>query len=364
MYRCGVDERAAGHLHRALAHRLVFASCVRSSVPEHSTSLKGSAFSYRLCEAMLCGVQRSVSSGASTTKWSLAQPREHAIGRLAVDHRGRAAFEDLRRVPRESLREAAHQRHRREDRGVARAAGDHDVGAGFERAMNGSAPIMPTMCALRSITASSNCGAGWSGLMRPSRSALLEIVLVLLGVDQRELECQVLRRAAISLTMPATRASWMSPPAVPAEPISSGTPSRRAPLQHEPQVALDGVVRKRGASRRRDRLGSGIGRSRVAADEVRLLTRALFERGSRRSPNRTRRWRTGCGPRRYRRGSFLPDHIVAFAAAVLGFELLFVEEFIFELRDLVVAEELGDGLPCRPAGRAGRRARRSPCTAS
>src|SRR3970040_1062768 len=44
---------------------------VRSSVPEDSTSLNGSAFSYRLCDAMLCGEHLRSGSGASTTKWSL-----------------------------------------------------------------------------------------------------------------------------------------------------------------------------------------------------------------------------------------------------------------------------------------------------
>src|SRR5258706_14168968 len=48
---------------------------VRSSVPDDSTSLNGSPFSYRLCDATLCGEQRSSGSGARTTKWSL---RSHA----------------------------------------------------------------------------------------------------------------------------------------------------------------------------------------------------------------------------------------------------------------------------------------------
>ena len=86
--------------------RLVFRLSVRSSVPEHSTSWNGSAFSYRLCEAMLCGVQRSVRIGRLEHEMIAAQPREHAVRRLAVDHRRRAAFEDLRRMPGDAWRES------------------------------------------------------------------------------------------------------------------------------------------------------------------------------------------------------------------------------------------------------------------
>ena len=96
-------------------------------------------------------------------------------------------------------------------------------------AMIGSAPIMPTMCALLSITASFRGGAGSSGTIRPWCSFSSRKLFSCSEWINAILKARP-SSAAISRTMSAYAANWVSPPAVPQLPRISEMSRRRAPL--------------------------------------------------------------------------------------------------------------------------------------
>ena len=94
--------------------------------------------------------------------------------------------------------------------------------------MYGSAPIMPTMWSLRSMTDSSSVGAATQRLDPAFRESPLQVLLVLLRVDDRQLEVQILlaRDLLDDLHHPG---QVEIAAAVPAEPTSSGMRFCRAP---------------------------------------------------------------------------------------------------------------------------------------
>ena len=94
--------------------------------------------------------------------------------------------------------------------------------------MYGSAPIMPTMWSLRSMTDSSSVGAGRSGLILPSANRRFRYCLSCSEWMTASLKCRSSSRE-ISSTISTIQARLRSPPAVPAEPTSSGMRFCRAP---------------------------------------------------------------------------------------------------------------------------------------
>ncbi len=215
---------------------------------------------------MLCGVQRSSGSGASTMKWS---SRMNAIMQSGVLRLTTAAAPHSRIFAACQARPGAKPARIGSPAKIAvsleRPASTTSAPASSAR-RKGSAPIMPTMRSARSIVCASNCGAGIERLDAAFAQPPLEIGLVLLGMDQRELERQrfLARDFPEDVERPfevgvGARGAGRSDQQRNAEPARAD--------QHQPQVALDRGPRKRRVSRAK-MARAGVGRAGVAADEM------------------------------------------------------------------------------------------------
>ena len=165
-----------------------------------------------------------------------------------------------------------------EDRGVAGAAGQHhDACAGVERADErlGAHHADDVRAALdhRLVEVRRRV----ERLDAVFTEAALEVFLVLLGVYQREVEREAF--LGCDLLDEGARAGELGIGAGGAGGADQQRDAEPAgALQHQPQVALDGLAGEHGLAGS-EIGGAGIGGASVAADEVRLQAERAFQRG-------------------------------------------------------------------------------------
>ena len=170
-------------------------------------------------------------------------------------------------MPCQSGRHAHADRKPREDGAIAGTSGDHHVGALVERAQE-RLLAHHSDDALGAVDhAFIEFRRGLERLDAALAEAVLEIRLVLFGMDQRQAETQSLLARNFQHDVAHERQMRLAAGG------PRGSNQQRHPglprgLDHEPQIALNGTARKRrraGAERRR----AGIGRAGIAADEMR-----------------------------------------------------------------------------------------------
>ncbi len=260
-------EAAAAHPHAALVDRLV-------------GRLVGLQRAARLVEQERVGVlvervRRDADRRALHLRirrlddeFVLAHGAEHAVGREAVGHRCRAALENLGGVPRQPRREAVLDRQRGENRGVARAAGEHHLRAVVERFLKG----------LDAHHAHYVVGARQRllverrrGVERPDAAFtefLQQVFAWRLGIDHRRLEMVAVLACDLLHDLPGPLEVDLPPC-----PAAAADEERNLLLQcrrdQQSQVAL---ARLAGEHRlaSAELVGAVVGRAAVAADEERI----------------------------------------------------------------------------------------------